>query len=166
MKYIKSKHLESRGSTYTIYDNRDSELSSVSFVQDKISKSYRGVVRGFHGDSRTWKLITCLDGIILLITYDVLTDTKNRYILDGDSEQSVSVLVPPSTLNAHQCLTEDCIFHYKWSEYYTGPEDQWSVNYNDKEINPKWKAPVTIVSDRDARAGTLQELRERINEKP
>lgn len=156
------KYFEERGNIYTIYDDRDPELHPVRFVQDKISKSHRGVVRGFHGDNRTWKLITCLHGTVLLITYDVLTDKKNRYVLDGNSKQSVSVLVPPSTLNAHQCLTEDCIFHYKWSEYYTSPEDQWSVNYNDKEINPQWENPVTIVSDRDIQSGTLQELREKI----
>ena len=51
---------------------------------------------------------------------------------------------------------------YKWSEYYTSPEDQWSVNYNDQEIKTKWKVPVTMVSDRDVSAGSLQELREKI----
>ena len=30
----------------------------------EISKSFQGVIRGFHGDNKTWKLITCLQGKI------------------------------------------------------------------------------------------------------
>ncbi len=154
------KYFEKRGSIYTIYDDRNTELCPVRFVQDKISKSYKGVIRGFHGDDKTWKLITCLDGVILLVTYDIFSDKKNRYILDGDDEQSISVLVPPNTLNAHQCLTEKCIFHYKWSEHYTTPKDQWSVNYNDSIINPQWEKNIEgIISERDLNAPSLQSLK-------
>ena len=41
MKVVKDKHFENRGSIYTIYDSKDFKIS---FVQDKISKSYQGVI--------------------------------------------------------------------------------------------------------------------------
>jgi len=155
---IKDKFFENRGSLYTIYDSRDFE---VNFVQDKIAKSYQGVIRGFHGDDVTWKLITCLYGRLKLITYDVDTDVKEEYILDGDDKESVSILVPPRVLNGHQCLSSHCIFHYKWSHYYTGPENQWSVNYNDSDINPQWNSDFpSIISDRDKDSPSLKELKE------
>ena len=44
MKVVKDKHFENRGNLYTIYDNKDFQID---FVQDKISKSYQGVIRGF-----------------------------------------------------------------------------------------------------------------------
>ena len=91
MIYRVSKYFEDRGSLYTIYDHND---FSIDFVQDKISKSNQGVIRGFHGDDKTWKLITCLYGRLKLITYDVDKDIKEEYILDGDDKESVSVLVP------------------------------------------------------------------------
>jgi dTDP-4-dehydrorhamnose 3,5-epimerase len=158
----KIKFFENRGSNYTIYDCRDYDID---FVQDKISKSFQGVIRGFHGDDKTWKLITCLYGKIKLVTYDLDADERNEFYLDGDEKNSVSVLVPPRTLNAHQCLSSHCIFHYKWSEYYTSPEYQWSVYYNDDSINPKWEDIPKIISDRDKNSKSLQDLKKCINKK-
>ena len=156
----KDKHFENRGSLYTIYDSRDFDIN---FVQDKISKSNQGVIRGFHGDEKTWKLITCLYGKVKLVTYDVDKSEKQEYILDGDSEFSSSVLVPPRFLNAHQCLSGHCIFHYKWSEYYTPPENQWSVYFNDFEIFPDWIGGFCdIISNRDRLSQSLSELKSKI----
>ena len=152
----KNKFLENRGSNYTIYDYRDYDIE---FVQDKISKSFQGVIRGFHGDHKTWKLITCLYGKIKLVTYDIETDERNEFFLDGDDKDSVSVLVQPGVLNAHQCLSLNCIFHYKCSEYYTSPEDQFSIHYNDKTINPRWFNLPPIVSERDKNSKSLQDFK-------
>lgn len=161
----KSKYFENRGNTYTIYDNRDFELN---FVQDKVSKSYQGVIRGFHGDDKTWKLITCLHGKVKLITYDIDEDIKDEYILDGDDKEFMSVLVPPRVLNGHQCLSPTCIFHYKWSHYYTGPEAQWSVKYDDDIIDPQWNMNLirwddfNSISERDKTSGSLLDLQKRL----
>lgn len=156
----KAKHFEARGNIYTIYNKSD---TNIEFVQDKISKSFQGVIRGFHGDNKTWKLISCLYGRIKFVTYDIDNDAKETYILDGDSKESVSILVPPRVLNAHQCLSSHCIFHYKWSKYYTSPEDQWSVYFNDSEINPEWNTEYEdIISHRDLNAQSLKELKNNV----
>lgn len=166
MKIIVDKHFEDRGSQYTIYDSRDFDID---FVQDKISKSYQGVIRGFHGDNKTWKLITCLDGKLRLITYNIDTDEKLEYNLCGDDTESISVLVPPRVLNAHQCLSATCIFHYKWSHFYTGSQDQWSVKYDDKDINPNWDLNLIrynfsgAISERDKNSGSLRDLKKCLN---
>ena len=156
------KFFEHRGCIYTIFEKREMP-HDCSFVQDKVSKSKQGVIRGFHGDNKTWKLITCLHGKIKLVTYNVDTNTKRIYFLGGDDEEFQSVLVPPRTLNAHQCLSKECVFHYKWSEYYTSPEDQWSVHYNDADIDPQWeKEYEEIVSTRDKKSQSLRELRRNV----
>ena len=158
--YKNSKHFEERGSLYTVYDDRQMNDLSLNFVQDKISKSYQGVIRGFHGDDKTWKLISCLHGRVKLITYDVERDHKEVYELDAESEESTSILVPPKTLNAHQCLSSSCIFYYKWSEYYTMPSKQWSVKYNDPDISPCWEQGFhDIISNRDRESGSLADLK-------
>ena len=160
--FTDEKYFEERGNLYTIYDQRYMP-ENCRFVQDKITRSHQGVVRGFHGDDKTWKLITCLYGKIKLITFDVDTEKKNVYILDGDDPVSRSVLVAPRVLNAHQCLTDECIFYYKWSEYYTGAKDQWSVYYNDEVINPQWDDTYPIiVSDRDQKSKSLEELKRNV----
>jgi dTDP-4-dehydrorhamnose 3,5-epimerase len=158
-----NKFFEKRGNIYTIFNANDIPYD-LTFVQDKISKSFQGVIRGFHGDNITWKLITCLHGKVKLVTYDVDSDKKCSYILDGDSPTNRSILVPPRTLNAHQCLSSNCIFYYKWSEFYTGPDDQWSVRYDDPSINPEWETQYhEIVSDRDKNALSLEELKRNVN---
>ena len=160
---INDKYSENRGSLYTIYTHGQLEIN---FVQDKISKSYQGVIRGFHGDDKTWKLISCLHGKIKLVTYDVDNDHKEEYILNGDDKQSISILVPPRVLNAHQCLSSHCIFHYKWSEFYTCPNDQWSVKYNDADISPNWTEDFFhIVSDRDKNSQSLKDLKKCLQSK-
>lgn len=157
---IYNKHFENRGSIYTIYDKNDCDIF---FVQDKISRSYRGVIRGFHGDDKTWKLITCLYGKIKLVTYNIDSNIRMSYILNGDDEKSISVLVPPRTLNAHQCLSDECIFHYKWSEFYTTADDQWSVYYDDSDIRPEWdKSLPDIISDRDRNSQSLDNLKRKL----
>ena len=158
MLVVKNKYFEKRGSIYTIYEDKD---LAINFVQDKVSKSYQGVIRGFHGDANTYKLISCLHGKIKLVTYDIYSDEKQSYILDGDDKNFTSILVPPNVLNAHQCLSSFCIFHYKWSEYYTKPENQWSVRYDDSDINADWNNEFCdIISERDMNSGSLKELKE------
>ena len=156
------KYFEKRGNIYTIYDQRQVP-QDISFVQDKISKSFQATIRGFHGDNSTWKLISCLQGKVKLITFNVDTDEKKVYYLNGDDSTNISVLVPPRTLNAHQCLSNSCIFYYKWSEFYTGPDTQWSVNYNDIDIDPQWDSKFhRIVSNRDMNSQTLRELKNNV----
>jgi len=159
---VEQKYFEQRGSIYTIYDERKNPVDC-TFVQDKISKSNQGVIRGFHGDNKTWKLITCLHGKIKLVTYNLDTDEKRVYILDGEELEAKSILVPPRTLNAHQCLSTTCIFYYKWSEYYTEPKDQWSVYFDDPDIFPEWeKGFCQTVSIRDQTAQSLEELKKSV----
>src|SRR5512138_642932 len=43
---------------------------AVRFIQDDISVSARGVLRGIHGDSDTVKLVTCLEGRIYAVAVD------------------------------------------------------------------------------------------------
>ena len=39
----------------------------IHFPEDDISFSKKNVVRGMHGDTRTWKLITCTRGKIFFV---------------------------------------------------------------------------------------------------
>ena len=88
---------------------------------------------------------------------------KKEYILNGEAKEQQLILVPPKILNAHQCLTEECIFHYKWSHYYTSPQDQWSVYFEDAMINPLWdKSIPLIISKRDSESGTLLDLKKQL----
>ena len=134
-----------RGLTYTIWEDN----LPIKFVLDKVIHGDIGHTRGFHGDSKTWKLITCLLGSFDLVLLDPKSKEMQQFRLSETN--GISVLVPPGIANAHQGL-EPYIMFYKWSEPY-----DYSIQFT---INPecyKWKYE-PILSDRDLNARKLKEL--------
>jgi dTDP-4-dehydrorhamnose 3,5-epimerase len=142
-----------RGEVYPCYKNGDYEIE---FVEDRFSRSTKGTIRGFHGDSKTWKLFTCIYGSIKLVFWDIKKSMKKEFLLSDDNK--LQVLAPPYYLNAHECLSDECILYYKWSEPYSGPENQWTVSYDDQTISANWETESPILSKRDKEADSLKEL--------
>jgi dTDP-4-dehydrorhamnose 3,5-epimerase len=152
-----SCYRERRGEIFAFYNKKDID---VEFVQDRMSLSYKGTLRGFHGDPETWKYITCPFGSLQLCTYDLLSGELRSFNLNENNKRSI--LIPPYYINAHLCLSHTCMFLYKQSEYYeTFPADkQWTVKYNDPDIGAKWEGDIFNVSDRDNNGGSLKSLTE------
>ena len=125
----------------------------IDFVEDDISTAYYGVLKGIHGDQKTWKLISCLHGMFYLVVVDydetsmdfgkwqsfVLSD-KNRH----------QILVPPKHGNGHLCLSKKSVFHYKQSSYYDGGKGQFTIKWNDPRFNIWWPIDNPILSRRDS----------------
>src|ERR1035441_795310 len=110
----------------------------VEFVQDDISVSTRGVIRGVHGDFKTWKLIQWLYGKIILGVVDMRKDSNTfgnvkEFVLS--EKNRCQILVPAGCGNGHSCLSNECIFSYKQSEYYGGKGEQFTILYNSLNIN-------------------------------
>ena len=138
-----------RGEIWTVYSN---EYTDLKFVADKITISRFGVLRGFHGDPHTAKLITCLSGQFQLAIVDTRKDSKTygnvETYLVSDNEPMV-VVVPAGCVNAHLCLSDKCVFYYKWSEHYKGPEEQVTISWDDPDIDVDWAIKSPILSERD-----------------
>lgn len=140
-----------RGELYTVYDYKELPLQ---FNHDKVAVSRQNVLRGIHGDSKAFKLITCLRGTIFLVVVDN-RDWSPTYlqwdsiILRGSNRKSV--LVPPNFGNGHLVLSSEAIFFYKWSYEgdYPDVKDQFSLNWKDPRINIAWPIDNPILSERD-----------------
>ena len=124
---------------------------NVEFVQDDISVSLRHVLRGIHGDSETWKLISCLYGKFYFVVVDCRKESKNfgkwQSFLLSDQNR-LQVLVPPGFGNDHLVLSYMTVFHYKQSTYYN-PEKQFTYKWNDPTLNIWWPIKNPIISRRD-----------------
>jgi dTDP-4-dehydrorhamnose 3,5-epimerase len=123
----------------------------VHFVQDDISTSTRHVLRGIHGDQETWKLISCLYGSFYLVV--VNWDEGSRQFKQWESfvlsdQNRLQVLIPPKFGNGHLVLSERAIFHYKQSTYYH-PAGQFTLFWNDPQLNIWWPVKNPMVSRRD-----------------
>ena len=143
---------DSRGHIATVFSK--SNLYP-DFVEDKITISYKNVLRGLHGDPHTDKLISCFYGQIELyvIDYRKESDTygkSEKFVLSDNKLQTV--FVPKGCLNGHLCLSDKCIFWYKWSAKYDGPSSQETILWNDKNLNLNWSTTEPILSERDANA--------------
>jgi len=141
-----------RGEIWTIYSEKYTDLN---FVADKITISRFGVLRGLHGDPHTAKLITCLSGQIQLAVLDLRKNSETygnvETFLISDYDPTV-VIVPAGCVNAHLCLSDKCVFFYKWSEEYKGPDEQATIAWDDPELNIDWVIDNPILSDRDKNA--------------
>ena len=138
-----------RGEIWTVYSE---EYTDLKFVADKITISRFGVLRGLHGDPHTAKLITCLSGQFQLAILDLRKDSETygnvETFLISDYEPTV-VVVPAGCVNAHLCLSDKCVFYYKWSEHYKGPDEQVTIAWDDPSLNIDWAIKSPILSERD-----------------
>lgn len=142
------------------HDNRGSIVNLFKtgilpdFKVDKISISKKNVLRGMHGDTINDKLVYCLHGAFRLavVNYDKNSlQYLQKIELDMDENSNFAIFIPKNFLNGHYCLTEKCIFYYKWSESYLMPDQQFSLPWNDKSLNINWNLleEHPILSERD-----------------
>jgi len=133
----------------------------IEWVQDDVSISGRNVLRGIHGDDRTWKLISCLAGCFYLVVVNNRPRDENRYkwtsayLTGADGHQ---VLIPPNFGNGHLIMGESAIFQYKQSTYYEGAEHQFTIRWNDPAVGIQWPlwGDTPILSERDREAADVE----------
>lgn len=123
----------------------------VDFVQDDISTSKKDVLRGIHGDDKTWKLISCLYGEIYQVIVNCDKESEDfgkwqSFILSDKNRHQL--LIPPKHGNAYLVLSEMAVFSYKQSTYYDR-ESQFSYKWNDPNFGIFWPIKNPILSERD-----------------
>ena len=121
--------------------------------QDDIVISKKNVLRGIHGDFKTWKLITCIQGSFLLLIVNNIKNHKEYkkwQIFKLNENKPLQILVPPGFGNAHIITSQKGIFHYKQSTLYER-KSQFTIKWNSTEHNFKWPfkfKPITSKRDK------------------
>ena len=152
--FLNEAFKDERGELWTIWNEKEFE-PKLRFNHDKIAVSKKNVLRGIHGDSKSWKLITCLSGEIKLVVVDPKT-LQHMFIL-LTSKNKLSVLVPPGFGNGHLVLSDEAVFYYKWAYEgeYPDVEDQFSLRWNDPKLKIEWGIKSPILSTRDQNSKLL-----------
>ena len=140
-----------RGELYTLFKQENSNLV---FNHDKVSVSRKNVLRGLHGESKSWKLITCLAGEVMLVVVDNRNNSPNYLKWDSiilTAKNKKSVLVPPMFANGHLVLSNEATFFYKWSYpgSYPDVKDQFTLKWDDPNLEIHWPISNPILSKRD-----------------
>jgi dTDP-4-dehydrorhamnose 3,5-epimerase len=136
------------------------------FVQDNHSLSRRGTLRGLHAQSPKpqGKLVRVIEGEI----WDVAVDARLGSPRFGchvaavlSAENFRQVYVPPGVLHGFCVTSEVAQVEYKCTEVYA-PEADFSVRWNDPELAIRGPIAEPLLSEKDARAPLLREVRDRL----
>jgi dTDP-4-dehydrorhamnose 3,5-epimerase len=148
---------DARGNIWTSFLRDEVEgllPNDLYFKHDKFSTSKHNVLRGIHGDSKSWKLATCVFGEIQQVVVDMRKDSPTykhwqSFIISNDNKQLI--LIPPNMGNAYYVKSSEAVYHYKlaYDGEYIDADEQFSVKWNDENINIKWASSSPILSSRD-----------------
>jgi dTDP-4-dehydrorhamnose 3,5-epimerase len=107
----------------------------VNFVQDNLSVSKSGVLRGLHHQTikPQGKLVVVLDGNI----QDVIVSLKTKSVFSYDLKRGDCLWVPPNYLHGFLCLTDSMVM-YKCTNYYDSGSEI-SVDAFDSHLDIEWK---------------------------
>jgi len=133
------------------------------FVQDNLSRSRFGVLRGLHlqNPSTQGKLVTVLKGKVLDVAVDVRLGSPNfgRHVAFELSEDNRRQLwVPRGFAHGFAVLSETVDFFYKCDDLYS-PKDEISVRWDDPAIGIDWRLANPSLSAKDAAAPLLSEVK-------
>ncbi len=123
----------------------------LEFVQDSFSISSRHVLRGLHGDTKTWKLVSCLQGKFYLVVVNnnpASPQYKQWRSFTISDVNRLHVLIPPMFGNGHLVLSEQAIFHYKQTSYYDRAS-QFTLLWDAPDLNIWWPTEPLIITPRD-----------------
>ncbi len=156
--YTPSSFQDHRGELYTTWNNEEFKnhfKKDLDFVRDKVSVSRKNVLRGIHGDEKSWKLMSCTHGEVYYVVVDYRVDSPNYKKWDWEilsDRNRKMLLIPPGFGCAFYVLSDLSIVNYKWAYPgdYPDVEDQFSVRWNDPTIGVYWPCDNPILSERDA----------------
>jgi len=132
------------------------------FVQDNLSRSSRGVLRGLHLQSPRMqgKLVGVLRGNVRDVAVDVRrgSPTFGQHVAVELSEENRRQLwVPRGFAHGFAVLSETADLFYKCDEFYS-PSDEIAVRWDDRAIGIEWGIKSPILSTRDAVAPLLADV--------
>jgi len=135
---------------------------ALKFVQDSVSRSARGVIRGLHFQhpGEQGKLVSVLHGAAFDVAVDVRvgSPTFGRWVGEELSAANCrQQWIPPGFAHGFQALADDTVMLYKVSDVYR-PDCERAVRYDDAAIGVAWPLKNARVSPRDAAAARLADL--------
>lgn len=156
---------DERGYFFESYNKRKFEEYKLDFkfVQDNLSKSEKGTVRGLHyqvGKSAQGKLCHVITGSVIDVAVDIRfgSPTFGQYFaVELSGENHKQIWIPPGFAHGFSVLSDETIFSYKCTALYN-KEDERSILFSDKDLNINWKVKYPNVSPKDLNATLFKDI--------
>lgn len=158
---------DARGFFFETYNEERYREAGITqqFVQDNMSKSSYGVVRGLHFQKPPYsqaKLVQVIEGAVLDVAVDLRSDSATYgqwYAVELTSENHLQFLIPRGFAHGFAVLSETAIFTYKCDNLYH-PESEGGIIYNDPTLNIDWGIPAdkALISEKDTKHPLFKDL--------
>lgn len=137
---------------------------SLPFVQDNVSRSAKGTLRGLHMQNphAQGKLVSATEGVVFDVAVDLRVGSPQfgKWIgVELSASNRRQLYVPPGFAHGFCVTSNFATFSYKCTDLYH-PECEVSVAYNDPRIGVKWPVEDPKLSAKDASALTLEQIGE------
>jgi dTDP-4-dehydrorhamnose 3,5-epimerase len=135
---------------------------SAPFVQDNLSFSTRGVLRGLHYQhpSAQGKLVSVVHGEVFDVAVDIRlgSPTFGQWVgVTLSSDNFRQCYVPPGFAHGFQVMSESATFSYKCTARYE-PRHEGTIRWNDPDLAIDWPIRSPVLSTKDADAHGLREV--------
>jgi dTDP-4-dehydrorhamnose 3,5-epimerase len=132
------------------------------FVQDNVSVSHHGVVRGLHYQEPfgQGKLVSCLRGRVFDVAVDLRRGSPTFGAWVGaelSDENGHQLWVPAGFAHGFQVLSDEAVFAYKVTEPYVASAER-SIRWDDPAIGIVWPFAAAVLSPKDAVAPLLADM--------
>lgn len=123
------------------------------FVQDNLSYSRRGILRGLHFQNPRpqGKLVYVLEGEVFDVAVDVRADSPTFGQWYGETlsaENHLQLFVPEGFAHGFCVTSEFALFAYKCTDFYN-PSAEFSLQWNDPAIGIEWPIDEPELSAKD-----------------
>ena len=147
--------------TYSRERYREAGLPA-QFVQDNLSKSAHGILRGLHiqHPQGQGKLCTVLEGEVFDVAVDLRVGSPTFGKWEGfelSAKNKKQLYIPPGFGHGFCVTGESALFSYKCTEFYK-PENEFSVLWNDEDVGIEWPITKPTVSEKDAKGLKLSQI--------
>lgn len=149
--------------TYQRKRYRDAGIIT-DFVQDNLSFSVRGTLRGLHYQypQGQAKLVQVVQGEIYDVALDIRIGSPSFGKWTGvhlSAENKRQFFIPEGFAHGFVVLSETALFMYKCSEFYD-PQCEGGVRWSDPELGIEWPIPNPLLSDKDCHWPLLKNIPE------
>lgn len=154
---------DARGYFYEGYQQaRYSELGIPALLQDNVSRSTKGVIRGLHYQlpHAQGKLVGVTRGSVWDVVVDIRlsSPTFGRWFgITLNDENHIQMYIPPGFAHGFCALSDEVDFYYKCTDFYS-PGNEHGLAWNDPDINIPWPATTHILSPKDEIYRPLREI--------
>lgn len=133
------------------------------FVQDNMSRSAKGILRGLHYQSQQTqgKLVSVVSGAVFDVAVDVRqgSPTFGEWVgIELSEANKKQFWLPAGFAHGFVVLSDQADFVYKCTDYYH-PQSEVSIAWNDPDLAIDW--PITTqpqLSTKDAQAFLLKDV--------